>query len=334
MGYLFANKGDLMNIGKIKLENNVFLAPMAGITDISFRIICKEMGAGLLYTEMISAKGLYYNDKKTDELTLIDAREKPVAIQIFGSDPYIMADVISEHINQREDIDIIDINMGCPAPKIVKNGDGSALLKDPQLVAKIVHEVVKVSKKPVTVKIRKGWDSSSINAVEIAQIVESEGASAITVHGRTRDMYYSGEADWDIIGEVKANASIPVIGNGDIFTPEDGIKMLEHTGCDGIMVGRGVRGNPWLIKNIIELISGRDISYPTYEDKIRKAIEHLELLCEFKDERIAVKEMRKHISWYIKGMKGSAQIKNQVNTIETVEDMKSLLLDYINNLNY
>lgn len=319
-----------MNIGEVKLDNNVFLAPMAGITDISFRLICKEMGAGLLYTEMISAKGLYYKDKKTDELTLIDERERPIAIQIFGSDPNIMSEVVETQINERDDIDIIDINMGCPAPKIVKNGDGSALLKEPHLVGKIVHEVVKVSNKPVTVKIRKGWDYKSVNAVEIAKIVEGEGASAITVHGRTRDMYYSGEADWDIIGEVKSNVSIPVIGNGDIFTPEDGIKMLEYTNCDGIMVGRGVKGNPWLIKNILSLMNGRDIYNPNYVDKIIKAIEHLELLCDFKDERIAVKEMRKHISWYIKGIKGSAQIKNQVNTIETVEDMKSLLFDYMN----
>ena len=319
-----------MNIGEVKLDNNVFLAPMAGITDISFRLICKEMGAGLLYTEMISAKGLYYKDKKTDELTLIDERERPIAIQIFGSDPNIMSEVVETQINERDDIDIIDINMGCPAPKIVKNGDGSALLKEPHLVGKIVHEVVKVSNKPVTVKIRKGWDYKSVNAVEIAKIVEGEGASAITVHGRTRDMYYSGEADWDIIGEVKSNVSIPVIGNGDIFTPDDGIKMLEYTNCDGIMVGRGVKGNPWLIKNILSLMNGRDIYNPNYVDKIIKAIEHLELLCDFKDERIAVKEMRKHISWYIKGIKGSAQIKNQVNTIETVEDMKSLLFDYMN----
>lgn len=319
-----------MNIGEVKLDNNVFLAPMAGITDISFRLICKEMGAGLLYTEMISAKGLYYKDKKTDELTLIDERERPIAIQIFGSDPNIMSEVVETQINERDDIDIIDINMGCPAPKIVKNGDGSALLKEPHLVGKIVHEVVKVSNKPVTVKIRKGWDYKSVNAVEIAKIVEGEGASAITVHGRTRDMYYSGEADWDIIGEVKSNVSIPVIGNGDIFTPEDGIKMLEYTNCDGIMVGRGVKGNPWLIKNILSLMNGRDIYNPNYVDKIIKAIEHLELLCDFKDERIAVKEMRKHISWYIKGIKGSAQIKNQVNTIETVEDMRSLLFDYMN----
>lgn len=323
-----------MKIGEIKLKNNVFLAPMAGVTDVSFRIICKEMGVGLLYTEMISSKGLFYNDKKTEELTLIDRRERPIAMQIFGSDPCIMAKIVEEKLNNREDIDIIDINMGCPAPKIVKNGDGSALLKDPSLVGKIVHEVVKVSKKPITVKIRKGWDSSSINAVDIAKIAEKEGASAITVHGRTRDMFYSGEADWDIIGEVKSNVKIPVIGNGDIFTPEDGIRMLKHTKCDGIMVGRGSRGNPWLIKNIIELINGKDVVYPSYEDKIKKAIEHLELLCQFKDERIAVREMRKHIAWYIKGIKDSARIKNQVNTIETVYDMKKLLIDYVNAIKY
>jgi len=318
-----------VKIGNILLENNIFLAPMAGVTDLAFRTICKEMGAGLVYTEMVSSKGLYYGDVKTKGIADVNEEERPVAIQIFGSDADIMSYVVKEKINLRNDIDIIDINMGCPAPKIVKNGDGSALLKVPSLIRKIVREVVKVSTKPVTVKIRKGWNASNINAVEIAKIVEEEGAKAITIHGRTRDMFYSGEADWDVIKDVKENVSIPVIGNGDIFTAEDGIRMLEYTNCDAIMIGRGARGNPWIFKNILELIEGKEIMYPTNEEKIKKVVKHLELLCSIKGEHIGVREMRKHINWYIKGMKNSSQLKNQINTIETKEEMIKTLLDYL-----
>ncbi|MCR2045645.1 tRNA dihydrouridine synthase DusB [Anaerosalibacter massiliensis] len=321
-----------MKIGNIPLKNNIFLAPMAGITDLPFRLICKDMGAGLVYTEMVSAKGLYYNDMKTKSITDIDNKERPVAIQIFGSDADIMANVIEEKINTREDIDIIDINMGCPAPKIVKNGDGSALLKSPLKVEEIIRKTVKVSKKPITVKIRKGWDSLNTNAVEIAKIAEKEGAEAITVHGRTRDMFYSGKADWDVIKNVKENVSIPVIGNGDIFKPEDGIKMLEYTNCDGIMIGRGARGNPWIFKNILEIIEGKEMRCPTVEEKTKKSIEHLNLLCNIKGEYIGVKEMRKHIHWYVKGMPNSSQIRNQINTIETKNEMVEALLDYLANL--
>lgn len=318
-----------MKIGNISLENNIFLAPMAGVTDLAFRTICKEMGAGLVYTEMVSSKGLYYNDVKTKKITNISEEERPVAIQIFGSDADIMANVIKEKINLRNDIDIIDINMGCPAPKIVKNGDGSALLKEPCSVREIVREVVKVSTKPVTVKIRKGWNASNINAVEIAKIVEEEGANAITIHGRTKDMFYSGEADWDVIKDVKQNVSIPVIGNGDIFNAEDGIRMFEYTNCDAIMIGRGARGNPWIFKNILELMEGKEIIYPTNEEKIKKIVEHLNFLCGIKGEHIGVREMRKHINWYIKGMKNASQLKNQVNKIETKEEMIEVLLDYL-----
>jgi nifR3 family TIM-barrel protein len=238
-----------MKIGNVLLENNVFLAPMAGVTDMPFRILCKEQGCGLLYTEMISAKGIYYNDIKSFKLAHIDPVEEPTALQIFGSEPDIMAKV-AEKLSQLNTA-IIDINMGCPTPKITKNGEGSALLRNPELVGKIVKEVSKASSKPVTVKIRKGWDDNSVNAVEIAKIAEDNGAAAITVHGRTREQFYSGKADWETIKNVKKAVSIPVIGNGDIFSEEDALKMLKDTGCDAVMVGRGAQGNPWIFKKII-----------------------------------------------------------------------------------
>lgn len=322
----------MLKIGDVNLNGNVFLAPMAGVTDLPFRMICKDMGASLVYTEMISCKGLYYKDEKTKELTSVDERERPIAVQIFGSEPSIMRQVVSEYLNDRDDIDIIDINMGCPAPKIVRGGEGSALMKSPNLIRQIIKEIVDVSKKPVTIKIRKGWDDSNINAVEIAKIGEEEGISAITIHGRTRSMFYSGEADWDIIKEIKEVVSIPVIGNGDIFTVKDGIRMLEYTNCDAIMIGRGARGNPWIFKNILEYMNDEKVNYPTDDEKIEKAIEHLELVCDFKGEKTGVREMRKHIAWYLKGLKGANQIKNSINTIQTLEGMKTLLRDYTDSL--
>lgn len=319
-----------MKIGNIELDNNVFLAPMAGISDISFRIICKEMGTGLVYTEMVSGKGLYYNDEKTERLMMIADEERPTALQIFGSDPIIMTQVVEEKLNKREDIDIIDINMGCPTPKIVKNGDGSALMKEPSLVKSLVKSVVKVSKKPVTIKIRMGWDDNSINAVEIAQVVEEAGASAVAVHGRTREQFYTGKANWDIIKKVKENVSIPVIGNGDIFTPEDGKNMLDHTGCDGIMIGRGCRGNPWIFQRTIDLIkSGKSMPIPSDQERIMMALKHLEMMTKFKREITAVKEMRKHIAWYIKGMKFSAEMRNKINFISEKKELVELLHTYM-----
>jgi tRNA-dihydrouridine synthase B len=317
-----------MRIGNVELQNNIFLAPMAGVTDRTFRIICREMGAGLVFTEMVSSKGLYYGDKKTEELIDTDLKERPVAIQIFGSDPSIMAEVVEKYINHRQDIDILDINMGCPAPKIVKNGDGSALLKNPSLVRQILREVIKVSEKPVTLKIRIGWDHSIINGMEIARIAEEEGISALTVHGRTRDMFYSGKADWDYIKKVKNYISIPVIGNGDVFEPIDAIKMIEYTGCDGVAIGRGALGNPWIFKRIGFLIEGKEDIEPNTVEKINMAIRHLNMVCDTKGEKVGVREMRKHIAWYLKGMRNSNIVKNKINTIDTKDKMIKVLSNY------
>ncbi len=318
-----------MYIGSIELKNNIILAPMAGITDLSFRTICKEKGAGLVFTEMVSSKGLYYGDKATNRLTKIDDWERPIGIQIFGSDPKIMGYIVEKDLNQRDDIDIIDINMGCPAPKIVKNQDGSALMKNPKLVREILRSVIKVSQKPVTIKIRMGWDSNSINGIDIAKIAEEEGVSAVTVHGRTRDMFYSGKADWDFIAEVKESVGIPVIGNGDIFEPEDGVALFNHTNCDAIAIGRGSMGNPWIFERIQNLLDGKEDRIPTTREKIYMAIRHLNMACDLNGERVGVKEMRKHIAWYLKGMKNSNEIKNKINTVEEREEVEKLLMLYL-----
>lgn len=317
-----------MEIGNIKLQNNIFLAPMAGVTDKTYRTICKEMGAGLVFTEMVSSKGLYYEDEKTKKLTSIAEKERPVAIQIFGSDPYVMSEVVKKYINPRDDIDILDINMGCPAPKVVKNGDGAALLKNPPLIKKILKKVVKVSTKPVTIKIRTGWDINNINGIEIAKIAEEEGVSAITVHGRTRDMFYSGKANWEYIGKIKNSVNIPVIGNGDIFEPIDAVNMMEYTGCDGVAIGRGAMGNPWIFKRINLLIEGKDDVKPSNIDRINMAIKHLNMVCDIKGEKIGIREMRKHIAWYLKGMRDSNKIKNIINSLESKQEIEKILLNY------
>lgn len=322
-----------MKIGNIETKNNVFLAPMAGITDMAFRLICSELGAGLVYSEMISSKGLYYEDKKTYELMKIDEKERPIALQIFGHEPDIMAKVVESKLNKRTDIDIIDINMGCPAPKIVKNGDGSALLKEPKIVRQIVRAVVKASDKPVTVKIRMGWDEKSINAVEIAKIIEDEGAALVVVHGRTREQFYSGEANWDIIREVKRHVSIPVVGNGDIFTPEDAKRMIDYTDCDGVMIGRASQGNPWIFKRTVALVkNGEEIPPPSNCEKIDMAIRHLELLTNLKGEKVAVREMRKHIGWYIKGMNNAAGMRRRINIIDNKDEIIDVLSEYLEKL--
>lgn len=315
-----------MKIGNIELENNVILAPMAGITDKVYRVICREMGCGLVYSEMVSAKGIKHNNRNTVQLLEVDPNERPCAIQIFGSDPNIMG-AMAERLNKNKDIDIMDINMGCPAPKIVKNGEGSALTLNPELVGKIIKSVSAASDKPVTVKFRKGFDDEHINAVEIAQIAEENGASAITVHGRTREQYYAGKADWDIIKSVKqAVKTIPVIGNGDIFKPEDAKAMLDYTGCDGVMIGRGCQGNPFIFKRTIHYLkTGELLSEPSFDEKLSLAHRHLNMITDFKGEHIGVREMRKHLGWYIKGMPHSAEMRVKINATTGKENMHKVI---------
>lgn len=321
-----------MKIANLEFENNVFLAPMAGVTDISFRGLCKEMGCGLVYTEMVSAKALYYESQNTKELMRVADEEKPVAIQMFGNDPKIMAYVTEKYFNENDDFCIVDINMGCPAPKIVKNGEGSALMKSPWLAYDIVSAVKKVSNKPVTVKFRKGFTADTVNAVEFAKVMEDAGADAIAVHGRTREQMYEGKADWDIIGEVKNKVKIPVIGNGDVFTPEDALSLKQLTNCDGIMVARGSMGNPWIFEQILQKISGEEVIYPEAWEKIDMAIRHYELSLKYDGEHKAVREMRKHAAWYIKGLKNCTDIKEEINKQNDSEEVRKILLDYKNYL--
>lgn len=307
-----------IKIGNVEINNNVFLAPMAGITDVPYRSICKEFGAGLTYSEMISAKGMHYNDEKTKLLMKKAENETPFAVQIFGSDADILAKV-AEEIS--DSADIIDMNMGCPAPKVVKNGDGSKLMLSPDLIDEITKKVVEKAKVPVTIKIRKGWDKEHVNAVQIAKIAEKNGISAITVHGRTREEFYSGKADWDIIKEVKDSVSIPVIGNGDITGIEAANEIFEKTNCDAIMIGRASLGNPWIFE---EIISGQKVN-KTCED-VKKMIEkHLEMLIKEKGEYTAIREMRKHIAWYIKGFANAVEIRKRVNEIDELEELKNMI---------
>lgn len=317
-----------MKIGSIELENNIFLAPMAGVTDKPYREICRSFGAGMVYSEMISAKGLHYNDKKTASLMDMEG-ESPCAIQIFGSEPEIMAEIVPKVMEFRPDI--IDINMGCPAPKIVNNGDGSALMKTPELMGRIVRAVADASPVPVTVKFRKGWEED--NALLCAHILEDNGASAVAIHGRTRKQFYSGKADWDIIKKIKSELTIPVIGNGDIFKAEDARDMFDYTGCDAVMVARGAQGNPWLFTQIQELLSQGEVkTIPTPKEKLTVALRHIESLVDGKGEARGIKEARKHIAWYIKGMRGAGAIKSEIFKISDFATMKLALSEYIDNI--
>lgn len=314
-----------MIIGNVDLGGNIFLAPMAGVTDLAFRRLCKRFGCPVVVTEMVSAKALAYQSNRTRELMDIHEAEKPVVLQIFGSDPEVMARITKEVLND-EPVAAIDINMGCPAPKIVKNGDGSALMRTPELAFEIVRVVKAVSTKPITVKFRKGWDDTSVNAVDFAKGLEAAGADAITLHGRTREQFYSGKADWKTIAEVKASVGIPVIGNGDIFSPEDAKRMFEETGCDGIMIGRGVQGKPWIFKQINEYMeTGSYSQAPALLERIAIMNQQIEWMLTYKPEHLVIMEMRKHASWYLKGIEHSGAVKVAINQAKTQKEMLALL---------
>lgn len=315
-----------LEIGNVKLKNNIILAPMAGITDLPFRLICKKYNPGLMYTEMVSSRAICYNDEKTLKMIEIEENERPTAIQIFGNDPKMMG----EAAKKLSDVaDIIDINMGCPAPKVVKGGDGSALLQNLELADSIIKEVVEQSRVPVSVKMRKGFSSDNVVAIELAKICERNGVSAITVHGRSRDEFYSGKVDLDIIKQVKKSISIPVIGNGDIFSEEDALRMFEYTGVDGIMCARGTLGSPWIFRSVIDYLqTGEKNREPSNEEKLKVILEHIDLAMQNKGEYTAVREMRKHIAWYTKGMPKATNIRECVNKIESIQELKNTLMDF------
>jgi len=309
-----------LTIGNVTLDNNIILAPMAGVSDLPFRLLCREQGAGLVCMEMVSAKAIFYNNRNTDSLMEIHRSEMPVSLQLFGSDPAIISDM-AKRIEERP-FALLDINMGCPVPKVVNNGEGSALMRNPKLVEEILSSLVKVVNKPVTVKIRKGFNEENVNAVEIAKIAEACGVAAVAVHGRTREQYYSGHADWDIIAKVKQAVKIPVIGNGDVDSAKKAEELLKQTGCDGVMIGRAAQGNPWIFREVAEYLeTGRIPERPTNQEKKELILRHAGLQLEYKGEYTGVREMRKHLSWYTVGMPHSAKFRQMINTMETMEEL-------------
>ena len=317
-----------LTIGNVELSNPLILAPLAGITDLPFRLLCKEQGAGLVCMEMISAKAIAFHNRNTEKLMQIAQEEGPVSLQLFGSDPEIISGIAKE-IEDRP-FDILDINMGCPVPKIVRNKEGSALMKEPKLVEQIVSKTVKAVKKPVTIKIRKGFDDEHINAVEIAKIAEASGAAAVAVHGRTREQYYSGKADWEIIRKVKDAVRIPVIGNGDVDSPAKAKALIEETGCDGIMIGRAARGNPWIFHQIrTYLETGETIAPPSVRELKEMMLRHARMQMDYKGDYTGIREMRKHISWYTAGYPHSARLRAQINSVESFEELEQLILTRI-----
>ena len=313
-----------LKIGNVELDNSYVLGPMAGVTDLPFRLLCKEQGAGLVCMEMISAKGILYNNKNTESLLEIHPEETPASLQLFGSDPKIMSEM-AKRIEDRN-FAILDVNMGCPVPKIVRNGEGSALMKNPKLVYEIVSALVKAIEKPVTVKIRKGFDDTCINAVEIAKVIEEAGAAAVAVHGRTREQYYSGKADWDIIRQVKEAVSIPVIGNGDVTSAEKAIQMRDYTGCDGVMIARGAQGNPWIFSELVSYEKNGVLPERPDVDELKDMmLRHARLQIKYKGDYLGIREMRKHVSWYTKGLHGSAKLRETINSVESYEELENVL---------
>ena len=319
-----------LQIGNVTLKNNLILGPMAGVTDLPFRLLCAEQGAGFLCMEMVSAKAILYNNKNTKAMLAIDEREHPVSLQLFGSDPQIMGDIAKRLEDEGVPFDILDINMGCPVPKVVNNGEGSALMKNPILAGQIIEAMARATSRPVTVKIRKGFDDAHVNAPELAHIAQESGAAAVAVHGRTREQYYSGKADWSVIRKVKETVTIPVIGNGDILTAADAIRMGEETGCDGFMIARGARGNPWIFQQILhEWETGEPLAKPTMGEMVEMMLRHARMQIEFKGEYVGIREMRKHAAWYTGGYHGASNIRRALNEVESYEQLEELMRTFL-----